>query len=124
MSFSFNPLTVWRLLTLVSFFGLMIVIIVWNGWLTPVQYLNRGLEIAILEFPLLFFVRSIINGEREKHIAVTLLSLFYFFIGVWCIFAPKESSYGYVITFLSLFLYLGSFFYVRTLDKITASKQV
>lgn len=124
MTFNVTPLTAWRLLTLVSFFGLMVVIIVWNGWLTPIQYLNRGLEIAILEFPLLFFVRNIINGEREKHIAVTLLSLLYFFIGVWFIFAPKESPYGYVVTFLSVFLYLGSFFYVRTLDKITASKQV
>ncbi|MCK5919231.1 MAG: DUF2069 domain-containing protein [Cocleimonas sp.] len=113
-----STLTLWRLLTLTSFFGLMVVIILWNGWLTPIQYLNRGLEIAILEFPLLFFVRGMINADREKHIAVTLLSLVYFFIGVWFIFAPKESLYGYVVTLLSLCLYLGSFFYVRTLDKI------
>lgn len=111
-------LTLWRLLTLVSFFGLMSVIIIWNGWLTPIQYMNRGLEIAILEFPLLFFVRGLINADREKHIAVTLLSLLYFFIGVWLIFAPKESVYGVAVTLFSLGLYLGSFFYVRTLDKI------
>ena len=108
----------WRVLTLISLFGLMVLIIVWNGWLTPVQYLNRGLEIAILEFPLLFFVRGIIDGNREKHIATTLLSLVYFFIGVWFIFAPEESLYGYLMTLLSIGLYLGSFLYVRTLDKI------
>ena len=115
-------LTLWRVLTLVSFFGLMGMIIIWNGWLTPIQYLNRGLEIAILEFPLLFFVRGMINADREKHIAVTLLSLVYFFIGVWFIFAPKESLYGYVLTLLSLGLYLGSFFYVRTLDKMVETE--
>jgi uncharacterized membrane protein len=120
MSFTVNHLAVWRLLTLVSFFGLMVIIIVWNGWLTPVQYLNRGLEIALLEFPLLFFVRGVINGEREKHIAITLLSLLYFFIGVWFIFAPQESLYGYGITCLSIGLYLGSFFYVRAGDKLAA----
>jgi len=113
-----NPLIFWRVLTLIGLFGLMTLIIIWNGWLTPVQYLNRGLEIAILEFPLLFFVRGIINADREKHIAATLLSLLYFFIGVWFIFAPAESLYGYIMTFLSLCLYLGSFLYVRTLDKM------
>jgi uncharacterized membrane protein len=112
-----DTLTLWRIVTLVGLLGLMALIILWNGWLTPVQYLNRGLEIAILEFPLLFFVRGLMNGEREKHIAVTLLSLIYFFMGVWFIFAPKESLYGYVMTFLSLCLYFGGFFYVRTLDK-------
>ena len=110
-------LTLWRLLTLVSFFGLMSIIIIWNGWLTPIQYMNRGLEIAILELPLLFFVQGIINADREKHIAVTLLSLVYFFIGVWLVFAPKESLYGIAMTLFSVGLYLGSFFYVRTLDK-------
>jgi uncharacterized membrane protein len=89
-----SNLTLWRLLTLISFFALMLVIIVWNGWLTPIQYLNRGLEIAILEFPLLFFVRGIIAADREKHIAVTLLSLVYFFIGVWFIFAPQENRWS------------------------------
>jgi uncharacterized membrane protein len=112
-----NPLMLWRVLTLIGLFGLMALIIVWNGWLTPIQYLNRGLEIAILEFPLLFFVRGIINADREKHIAATLLSLLYFFIGVWFIFAPEESLYGYLMTLLSICLYLGSFLYVRTLDK-------
>ena len=115
-------LSLWRLLTLVSFFGLMTVIIVWNGWLTPIQFLNRGVEIAILEFPLLFFVRGLINADREKHIAVILLSLVYFFLGVWFIFAPEESVYGYVLTLLSVGLYLGSFFYVRTLDKIAETE--
>jgi uncharacterized membrane protein len=116
-----NNLMLWRLLTLSSLLGLMAIIIIWNGWLTPVQHLNRGLEIAILEFPLLFFVRGIINGDRDKHIAVSLLALAYFFIGVWFIFTPQESLYGYLITLLSLCLYLGGFFYARTLDQLPPS---
>ena len=113
-----NNLILWRILTLIGMLGLMAIIIIWNGWLTPVQALNRGLEIAILEFPLLFFVRGIINGERDKHVAISLLSLLYFFIGVWMIFAPQESLYGYAIALLSICLYLGGFFYARTLDKM------
>lgn len=115
-----HNLVLWRVITLIGLLGLIALIIIWNGWLTPVQYLNRGLEIAILEFPLLFFVRGIINGDREKHIAVTLLSLIYFFIGVWFIYAPNESLYGYLMTFLSLCLYFGGFFYVRVLDNSKA----
>ena len=107
----------WRITTLVGLFGTMALIIIWNGWLTPVQSINRGIEIAIFEFPLLFFVRGIINADREKHIALTLLSLVYFFLGIWFIFTPQEHIYGYLMTALSFCLYLGSFFYVRILDK-------
>lgn len=107
-----------RGITLIGLLGLIALIIVWNGWLTPVQYLNRALEMAILEIPLLFFIRGIFNGNRETHVAITLLSFVYFFLGVWFIFAPEEQAYGYGLTFFSLCLYFGGFFYVRTLDKL------
>ena len=117
-----NNLTFWRILTLIGLLGLMLTFIIWNGWLTPIQYLNRGIEIAIFEFPLLFFIRGIFNGDRDKHVTISLLSLLYFFIGVWFIFAPQESLYGYAITLLSLCLYFGGFFYARTLDKMESSQ--
>ena len=114
-------LTLWRTVALIGLLGLIALIILWNGWLTPVQTMNRGLEMALLEIPLLFFVRGIIRGDRDKHVAVTLLSFVYFCIGIWFVFSPEEKTYGYAMTLLSVCLYLGGFFYARTLDKLEVS---
>ncbi|HIO92024.1 MAG TPA: DUF2069 domain-containing protein [Leucothrix mucor] len=113
-----NNLMLWRVVTLVGLFGLIALIVIWNGWLTPAQYINRGIEIAIFTIPLLFFVRGIIHADREKHMAIALLSFVYFCLGIWFVFSPDERIYGYLMTGLSLCLYLGGFFYVRTLDKL------
>ncbi|RTZ64874.1 MAG: DUF2069 domain-containing protein [Aquificaceae bacterium] len=112
-----NNLLLWRFVTFIGLFGMIALIVIWNGWLTPSQYINRGIEIAIFTMPLLFFVRGILYADREKHIAITLLSFVYFCLGIWFIFAPDESIYGYIMTVLSLCLYFGGFFYVRALDK-------
>ncbi len=114
----------WRVVTLIGLFGMIALIVIWNGWLTPAQYINRGIEIAMFALPLLFFVRGILNADRDKHIAITLLSFVYFCLGIWFIFAPDERIYGYLMTGLSFCLYLGGFFYVRTLDKLEMTKEV
>ena len=113
-------LSLWRWLTIVGMLGLIVVIILWNGMFTTVQYMNPALEMSILIAPLLFFIRGIFHADRDKHVAISLLSFVYFCLGIWFIFAPHEEIYGYLITVLSLCLYLGGFFYARTLDKLEA----
>ena len=85
---------------------------------TTVQYMNPALEMTILIEPLLFFIRGIFHANRDKHVAISLLSLVYFCLGIWFVFAPREEIYGYLITGLSVCLYLGGFFYARTLDRM------
>jgi len=107
----------WRTLAAVGIVGLLVLIVLWNGWFTPVQHFPRSIEIAIMCIPLLFFVRGILHGKRNTFIAATLLSFPYVLIGIWYVFSSQESIYGYLMTVLSLCLFFGSLLNVWVLDK-------
>lgn len=107
----------WRTLAAIGVLGLIVLSVLWNGWLTPVQQFPRSIEIAILTVPLLFFVRGILYGRRDTFIAVTLLSFPYALLGIWYIFSKEESLYGYLMLALSLCLFFGSLLNVWVLDK-------
>lgn len=107
----------WRVLAAIGIIGLLVLIVLWNGWFTPIQQFPRSVEIAVLSFPLLFFVRGILYGKRDTFIAATLLSFPYVLIGIWYVFSSQESIYGYLMTILSLCLFFGSLLNVWVLDK-------
>ena len=107
----------WRFLAAVGILGLVTSIIIWNGWLTPIQEMPRSIEIAIFVAPLLFFVRGVMHGNRDTFISVMLLSFVYMLIGIWYMYSAEEALYGYLITGFSLCLFFGSLLNVRILDK-------
>ena len=107
----------WRVLAAIGIIGLLVLIVLWNGWFTPIQQFPRSVEIAVLSFPLLFFVRGILYGKRDTFIAATLLSFPYVLIGIWYVFSSQESIYGYLMTILSMCLFFGSLLNVWVLDK-------
>ena len=110
------------LLTLFSLLGLVISIIVWNGWLAPTQEVPVSFEIAVFCIPLLLFLRGLLYGKRGTHVALMVVAFFYFLVGVWHMIEPLERSYGIVITVLSVGLYLGGYFYAKNHDKIAQAK--
>ncbi len=114
----------WRTLAAIGILGLIILIVLWNGWLSPVQQIPRSLEIAILVTPLLFFVRKILHGQRNAFIGVTLLSFPYALIGIWYIFSAQEAIYGYLMLLASLFLFFGSLLNVWIMDKRDKQKSI
>jgi len=107
----------WRTLAAIGILGLIILIVLWNGWLSPVQQYPRSIEIAVLVTPLLFFVRGILHGKRDTFIAIMLLSFVYILIGIWYIYSPEERIYGLIMLALSLALFFGSLLNVWILDK-------
>ena len=107
----------WRFLAAVGILGLIITIIIWNGWLTPVQNFPRSIEIAVFVLPLLYFVRGVLHGKRDTFIAVMLVSFLYALMGIWYAYSAQEKLYGYVILLCSLFLFFGSLLNVWILDK-------
>jgi len=107
----------WRLLAAMGILGLIILIVLWNGWLTPIQNVPRSIEIALLVAPLLFFVRGVLHGKRDTFIAVMLLSFPYVLMGIWYVFSAQESIYGYLLMVFSLCLFFGSLLNVWILDK-------
>lgn len=110
------------LLTLFSLLGLVVTIIVWNGWFTTDQQMPRSLEIAIFCIPLLFFLRGILYGKRGTHVALMVVAFFYFLVGVWHVIEPSERVYGIIIIVLSFGLYLGGYFFAKNHDKIAQAK--
>ena len=109
--------TLWRALAALGILGLVILIVLWNGWLSPVQQIPRSIEIAVLVIPLLFFVRGVLHGQRNTFIAVTLLSFPYALLGIWYIYSVQEAIYGYLMLLASLFLFFGSLLNVWVMDK-------
>ena len=107
----------WRTLAALGIFGLVILIVLWNGWLSPVQEFPRSIEIAILVAPLLFFVRGVLHGQRNTFIAVMLVSFIYMLTGIWYIYSADEKPYGYLMLAFSLSLFFGSLLNVWILDK-------
>lgn len=107
----------WRALAAIGAVGLVILIVLWNGWFTPVQDIPRSIEIAVLVAPLLFFLRNIIRGERDAFIVATLLSFVYALLGIWYIYSAEEALYGYLMLALSLLLFFGCLLTMWVLDK-------
>lgn len=111
-------LILWRTLTMTGLFGLIGLIIIWNGWLTPVQALPRALEVLLLITPLLFPLGGILHGHARAHVHATLYALLYATLGIWHIFLPPEEPYGYLLLLLSIALYAGGFMTARTLGQM------
>lgn len=111
-----------NILTLASLFGLLLLIVIWNGWLATLQNVPRSLEIAIFCIPLLFFMRGILYGRRGTHVAAMVLAFFYFLTGIWHVIEPADRIYGVLMIILSLGLYLGGYFYARNHDRIEQAK--
>jgi len=111
-------LIIWRVLTLIGLFGLMLLILAWNGWLTPIQKIPRSIELFILLVPLLLLVRGILHGRYSTHVKAAFpAGILYFILGVWYALTPEEEIYGYLLILFSFMLYLGGFLYARTIMK-------
>lgn len=109
--------TLWRALAGIGVTGLVVLCVVWNGWLTPFQQIPRSIEIALLVAPLLYFIRGVLNGNRDTYIAVMLVSFVYMLMGIWYVFSGQEKIYGYFMLLFSLLLFFGSLLNVWILDK-------
>ena len=115
------PLWLARTLAIGGLLGLVILIVLWNGWLDPQQRVPRSIELSIMLFPLLFLVRGILGGRPPAHVHATLISLLYLSIGIWFAFTPGEEPYGYLMTTLSIMLYLGGFFVANVLGTLQSA---
>ncbi len=109
--------TLWRALAALGILGLVILIVVWNSWLTPVQVYPRSVEILFFAGPLLFFIRGILHARRYTMVVITMVSFAYILMGVWYILSVDEKLYGYLLLAFSFLMFLGSLMYVWVMDK-------
>jgi uncharacterized membrane protein len=104
-----------RILTLVGYFGLLLLILNWFTWIAPPVQVPRALVLAALAIPLLFPLRGIIHARRYTHQWIGFLSLLYFMIGVdvWYNQPGVERLLGIAMVVCSLLLLTGSSLYAR-----------
>jgi uncharacterized membrane protein len=110
-------------MALLGLLGLIFLVIVWNGWLSPIQQIPRSLEMIVSVSPLLFFVRGLLYGRYSTHVQVAFPAIIYLIIGTWYSLTPKEEIYGYLLIIFSFMLYLGGFLYARTIMKHEKEQQ-
>ncbi|MEE9321052.1 MAG: DUF2069 domain-containing protein [Granulosicoccus sp.] len=104
-----------RWLTLIGFFGLLILILNWFTWVAPPVQVPRSLLLIVLAGPLMFPLRGILHARRYTHQWVNFLAMFYFAIGVdvWFNHAGIEKFLGAMMVLFSLILIIGSVMYAR-----------
>ncbi|MCK5726406.1 MAG: DUF2069 domain-containing protein [Thiotrichaceae bacterium] len=117
-----NSLGLWRGVTILGFFGLVLTFVIWNGWFDRYQKVPYTLEILILTGPLLFFSYGLLQGRHSTHVKITFVAIIYFIIGIWLALTPDQEAYGYLITVFSILLYLGGFMTAKTMMKAELSK--
>lgn len=113
----------YRWLTLIGYFGLIILIFVWNLWVEPRPDEQMSLTLILQMGPLLFALRGLLNGKLYTHAWAMYLALFYFIIGVW--FAGDQSTrpYGIIFSSLSMIFFIGTVFYTRFQGKAEQLEQ-
>ena len=71
-----------RVLTLVSYFGLLFLLLLWAVWLAPHPRFPVALVLMVTVVPLLLPLRGLLHGRVYTHAWTTFLALFYFVISV------------------------------------------
>lgn len=107
----------WRNLTLAGWLGLVLLIVLWNTVLTPVQHVPLWLELPLLLGPLLWLGRGIWQGQAKTHVHTVLIALLYLILGIWQVFDPQERLYGYGLIVFSICLYAGAFMVAKQRGK-------
>ncbi len=103
-----------RVVTLTGYFGLILLLTVWNAWLDPPQSFPRSLVLVVLLAPLLFPLRGLLHGKPYTHAWTSFLALVYFTLGVGVTYAaPQERIYGVLEIVFSVLLYTGAMLYAR-----------
>ncbi len=109
-----NRQTLARTATLIGYFGLLILVIVWS--INPTQ-LDRSSTVIALVFggiPLLIGMFGILRRNAYTHAWISMITLGYFIHGVTELWSqPDNRIYASLEVSLSILLYLGASFFAR-----------
>ena len=103
-----------RYIALYSYLGLIAWILLWNV-LSPSTTYPVSLILILLLAPLLVLMRGILHANRYTHAWASMISLFYFALGVSDAYAdPSNRIYGIGLIILGLLWFAGSIAYIRS----------
>ena len=98
--------------------SLMALLVLWSGWSTiwvGIHYAPIAVGLALATLPLLIGLYGLLRRQRTAFIWLGLISLLYFVHGIVSLYAqqPAHASLAAVETIVSLFLFLGTFIWLR-----------
>jgi uncharacterized membrane protein len=102
-----------RLIALCGYFGLLVLIPLWYGWLSP-STLSLGLVLGVLLTPLLFPLRGLLQGRPYTYAWSSFLAMFYLIHAVVELYSSPQDRYLAVLELLlSVAFYVGCLLYAR-----------
>lgn len=106
-------------IALTGFFGLFVLLMLWNTIISPSQHLPVVLILLFTVTPVLIPLRGFLNANLKSCTWMSYLSLFYFTHGVAEAYTTAaEFYYALLEVFFSLLLCAGSSFYVYTAEQV------
>ena len=96
---------------------LILLIVVWNVFLSPPENLPRVIPAILYNIPLLIIMVKLNKNNFSTYIITSYVMLFYFVIGVGNTTTQNSFNFGIIIAITSLAAFTSSIFYVRERDK-------
>ena len=106
-------------MALSGFFGLFILLMLWNTILAPSEHFPVGLVLIFSITPLLLPFKGLLNANLKSCTWMSYISLFYFTHGMAEAYInPTEFYYALLEVIFSLLLCTGCGFYVYKAEKV------
>lgn len=97
-----------------GYFGLIALILAWQGWISPPKALPVSVALFLLLVPLLFPLRGILYGRAYTFAWASFLSMLYFMHGIVEAYSTPEDRWLAILeVILSIAFYTGSMLYAR-----------
>ena len=106
-------LNISRAASLLSFFGLGTLLVVWNLWFANVPGKLLWVVLGAQLVPLLLLAPGIILGNARAHAWACFVVNLYFIQGVLAAFDPSKALYGWLLTGLSFSLFCAALMFTR-----------
>ena len=114
MTSRIKKLTLFRWMTLVGYFGLLLLLLNWHTWYSPPTHVPRALILIVLLIPLLFPLRGLLHAKPYTHQWASYLTLPYFAIGIDVAYTiESEIGLASLQILFSLLMFTGCVFFAR-----------
>lgn len=108
-----------------AYLSLILLIILWEGWLAPAPNAPPGMWLTLKSIPLLFPILGLVRGNVRTYLLTTLLLLFYFTDGVVLTYVHWQDGLGFrqPLSYAILEWALASIFFALALRYIKTAGQ-
>ncbi len=100
-------------LTIIGFFGLIVLIVCWHLWIVPLPREFVSITLLVQVGPLMFPLKGILHGKPYTFAWASYLALGYFVLGIWNAGAEDTRLFGIIIALFSLMFFIGAVLFAR-----------